>query len=307
MKFRSKIGSGFVLLTLIWMLLTLASFLVWAVFGIFIPCIVFVSILLIILLPVYLNTNYTIKNGYLYIHFGLFVHQAIPCYNIVSITNSNSISVAPAISSIRLRLKFVKNGKIKSMNISPVDQNGFRQQIQDEIDSNFKKAKISQDQVDQTVLQNVLKKEQQAQQKIDEQSLLEQQKQDLNEQKQNSLEILKLEKRAKLSKTKEVKAEHLKAVRQANAEIEAEVLSQLKYNDGKQNLELKQLNELVSIHDKQEKEERKREYKLWAQEKKEKDKLEREKKKLKHNQEKQRKKLEKEAKQNIKKLSEDKK
>ena len=109
------------------------------------------------------------------------------------------------------------------------------------------------------------------------------------------------------SKTKEVKAEHLKAVRQANAEIEAEVLSQLKYNDGKQNLELKQLNELVSIHDKQEKEERKREYKLWAQEKKEKDKLEREKKKLKHNQEKQRKKLEKEAKQNIKKLSEDKK
>lgn len=303
MQFRSKIGSGIILLALLWMLLTLASFLAWAIFGLYIFSIIFVSILIIFILPVFINTKYVVKNGYLYIHFGLFVHQAIPCYNIISITNAQSVSISPALSSIRLRIKYVSNGKIKGLYVSPVDQDSFRNLIEDEIQLNFKKAQISQDQVDLSKLQEVITKETKEQEKMDEQAYIEQQKQNENELKQNSLFMLKLEKRAKQSKINDYKAEQLKAVKQANAEIEAEILSEMKYEQGKENMQLKQYAELISLHDKQEKQERKEEYRRWAEEKKEKERLEKARRKMEKRQRKEREKLEKEARRNIKLLN----
>ena len=303
MQFRSKIGSGIILISLLWMLLTLSSFVACAIFGLYVFSIIGVSVLIIFILPIFINTKYVIKNGYLYIHFGLFVHQAIPCYNIISITNAQTVSISPALSSIRLRIKYVSNGKIKGLYVSPVDQDNFRNMIEDEIQLNFKKAQISQDQVDLNELQKVIKKETKEQEKMDEQAYAEQQKQKENELKQNSLFMLKLEKRAKQSKINDYKAEQLKAVKQANAEIEAEILSEMKYEQGKENMQLKQFAELISLHDKQEKQERKEEYKRWAEEKKEKEKVEQARKKMEKRQKKERERLEKEARKNIELLN----
>ena len=302
MNYRSKIGSGIVLLSLIWLLLTLASFLVWAIFKLYIPCIICVSILLVFILPIFINTKYKVKDGYLFIHFGLFVHKAIACYNIVSITNAQSIAISPALSSERLRIKYVNNGKIKSIYISPVDQDGFRNAIQEEIELNFKKAQISQDQVDKTQLEKVLSHEAKAQEKMDQQRFTEEQKQSLEELKNHSIEMLKLEKRTKAYKEKQYKTEHYKAVRQANAEFEAEILNQIKYDEARDNMKTKQLNELVAIHDKQEKAERKKEYKLWEEQKKEKERKQKEYQQMLKHEQKEREKLEQEARKNIEKL-----
>ncbi|MBQ7602943.1 MAG: PH domain-containing protein [Clostridia bacterium] len=270
MKFRSKISSGMLLLTLIFMFCTLGTFLVWAIVGTFIPSAVFVGLDILIILPIYINTKYKVQNGYLYISFGYFmINHAIPCYDIISMIDVYSNSPAPALSGERLRIKYVKNGKIKTISISPADKQQFRACVQNEILQNSKKAQVSRDQIDLNVLQNVLDKESKVQNKMDNEAFFEQQKQIERDLKENAKDMQYLEKRMQKAQILQYAQEQKQAIKEANEQLShKDLLHQLE--DGKANFQRKQLAALIALQDQKEKEERKKENKLWAKNKKEK-------------------------------------
>lgn len=301
MKIQSKIGSGMLILTIFVLLCTLATFLVWAIWGNYVPTIIFACISLFFVLPIYLNTSYEIRNGYLYINFGWFLmHYAIPCYDIISMTDAQSICLAPALSGERLRIKYVKNGKIKSIYVSPANKDLFRTLVQEEIQNNFKKAQVSHEQIDTNTLEAVLSKEQKAQAKMDVEEMLAQQKQQQRDIKENSREIRRIEKRAKQAKISEYKTEQKKAIKIASLQID----TQLAKEDNKTNMQRKQLSQLIALHDEQEKRERKLENEKWEREKREKLRQEKAKKKLAKKQKREQEKRERELQKKIQNFEE---
>ena len=288
MKFRSKISSGVLLSTVFCLLLTLATFIIWAVTRIYIFTIVFAGLFLILILPMYLHTNYKVKNGVLYINFGIYMfNYAIPCYNIVSVTDVFSNSPAPALSGDKLRLKYIKNGKIKSINISPADKQALRDEITKQIKENQKLAQESLKQVDKTKLQSVIDKEALVQNKMDKETQLEQQKQLQKDIKENYKDLEYLEKRNKKAITQQYVNEQKQAIKQANAQLLPKQME--KYENGRHNLQRKQLAALMELKDKQEKEQRKAENAKWEKEKQEQEK--RIKEKVKQEEEKQKRKI----------------
>lgn len=272
MKIRSKISSGILLSTLLYLLLTLATFIVWAVTKIYIFSAVFVGLFLIIILPLYLHTNYKIKNGTLYINFGLFIfNYAIPCYNIISMTDVYSNAPAPALSGEKLRIKYVKNGQIKTINISPADKQELKDAINQQIQQNKNMVNESLKQIDKTQLQTVIDNEAQVQNKMDKQIYQEQQKQLQKDIKENYKDLEYLEKRAQKAVTQQYITEQKQAIKQANAQLLPKQME--KFENGRNNLQRKQLSALIELKDKQEKEQRKAENAKWEQQKREQQKL----------------------------------
>lgn len=270
MKFRSKISSGVLLLALILIFCTLGSFLIWAITKTYIFSAVLVGIDVLLFLPIYLNTRYKVQNGYLYVSFGYFlIHYAIPCYDIISMTDVVSSLPAPALSSDKLRIKYIKNGKIKTIVISPADKKQFRNCIQNEITLNNKKAQISHSQIDLNTLQNVLDKESKIQNKMDKEIFFEQQRQLERDVKENAKEMQYLEKRIQKAQIQQYAEEQKAAIKAANEQLSHKDMLK-RYEDGRSNLQRKQLAELIALQDQKEKQERKKENKKWAKQKKEK-------------------------------------
>ncbi len=301
MKIQSKIGSFMLILTIFVLLCTLATFIVWAVTGNYVPTIIFVCMSVLFLLPTYTNTNYEIKNGRLYINFGWFlIRYAIPCYNIISMTDAHSVTISPALSSERLRITYIKNDKIKSIYISPTNKELFRSTIQQTIDQHKVQANFLHTQVDQTTLQNVIAKEQQKQAKMDSKEQIEQQKQEQQDLRENSREVRRLEKRAQQAKIEEYKNEQKQAIKDATEQLNATLAKQ----DDKTNMQRKQLSRLIAMHDEQEKRERKQENEKWERERREKRRREKEQKKLDRQQKKEQQKLARQIQKHINDLEE---
>lgn len=254
------------------MFCTLGTFLVWAVAKTYIPSAIFVGFDILILMPIYLNTRYKVQNGYLYVSCGYFlINYSIPCYDIISVTDIVSSLPAPALSSERLRIKYIKNGKIKTINISPADKQKFRACIQNEITQNNKKAQVSRDQIDLATLQNVLDKENKIQNKMDEEAFFEQQKQIEKDIKENAKEMQYLEKRMQKAQIQQYADEQKAAIKAANEHLShKDMLKQ--YEDGRSNLQRKQLAQLIAMQDQKEKQERKKENQRWEKDKKQKQK-----------------------------------
>ena len=267
MKFRSKISSGVLLLTLVMLFCTLATFLVWTIFGTYIPSAIFVGIDILLILPLYINTRYKVQNGYLYVSFGYFMlNYSIPCYDIISMTDVYSHTPAPALSGDRLRIKYIKNGKIKTICLSPADKQQFRNCIQAEIAQNNKKAQVSRDQIDLNTLQNVLNKESKVQNKMDRAAYFEQQQKLEQDIKENVRDMRNLERRMQKAEIEQYINEQKQAIKEANEQLSHKDMLK-NYEDGRSNLQRKQLAELIALQDQKEKAERKQENKQWAKNK----------------------------------------
>lgn len=71
-----------------------------------------------------LNTRYIIQDEILTIH-SLFLKWRIPLANIQKISKTNNSISSPALSLDRLKIEYIKDGKIKQVLVSPRDQQAF--------------------------------------------------------------------------------------------------------------------------------------------------------------------------------------
>lgn len=89
---------------------------------------VYILTIAVIWWPVF-NTRYIIENEALIIH-SLFLKWHIPLENIQNISKTNNSISSPALSLDRLKIEYMKDGKIKQVLVSPRDQQAFRQAVE---------------------------------------------------------------------------------------------------------------------------------------------------------------------------------
>ena len=89
---------------------------------------VYILTIAVIWWPVF-NTRYIIENEALIIH-SLFLKWYIPLKNIQNISKTNNSISSPALSLDRLKIEYMKDGKIKQVLVSPRDQQAFRQAVE---------------------------------------------------------------------------------------------------------------------------------------------------------------------------------
>jgi len=89
---------------------------------------VYILTIAVIWWPVF-NTRYIIENEALIIH-SLFLKWHIPLKNIQNISKTNNSISSPALSLDRLKIEYMKDGKIKQVLVSPRDQQAFRQAVE---------------------------------------------------------------------------------------------------------------------------------------------------------------------------------
>ena len=89
---------------------------------------VYILTIAVIWWPVF-NTRYIIENEALIIH-SLFLKWHIPLANIQNISKTNNSISSPALSLDRLKIEYMKDGKIKQVLVSPRDQQAFRQAVE---------------------------------------------------------------------------------------------------------------------------------------------------------------------------------
>lgn len=85
--------------------------------------VVYILTIAVIWWPV-LNTRYIIQDEILTIH-SLFLKWRIPLANIQKISKTNNSISSPALSLDRLKIEYIKDGKIKQVLVSPRDQQAF--------------------------------------------------------------------------------------------------------------------------------------------------------------------------------------
>ena len=90
---------------------------------------VYILTIAVIWWPVF-NTRYIIENEALIIH-SLFLKWHIPLANIQNISKTNNSISSPALSLDRLKIEYMKDGKIKQVLVSPRDQQGFCKELQE--------------------------------------------------------------------------------------------------------------------------------------------------------------------------------
>jgi hypothetical protein len=76
----------------------------------------------VLILPIFFNTNYTIREEHLYIRCGFFFYRDIDIHTIQKIKETNDLRSSPAPSLDRLELFYAKYDSIM---VSPKDKTGF--------------------------------------------------------------------------------------------------------------------------------------------------------------------------------------
>lgn len=89
---------------------------------------VYILTIAVIWWPV-LNTRYIVQDEVLTIH-SLFLKWRIPVANIQKVSKTNNSISSPALSLDRLKIEYMKDGKIKQVLVSPRDQQAFRQAVE---------------------------------------------------------------------------------------------------------------------------------------------------------------------------------
>lgn len=79
--------------------------------------------------PVF-STAYTIGNNTLVIR-SMFLKWVIPLENIKTVSKTNNSISSPALSLDRLKIEYLKDGKMKQILVSPRDQQGFCKELQE--------------------------------------------------------------------------------------------------------------------------------------------------------------------------------
>ena len=225
MRMKSRIGDGMFITLLILSIMTLLFFVVWAVIGDWIPVLIILLVLIVVVIPVYFGTFYDIDKEALKINCGLFlINYKIQYQNIISMADSERFSLAPALSFHRICIRYVKNGKIKSILISPANKEKFRELVHAEIKKAMDKAKFTPDTADDSLILEVLEKEKIAQAKKEAKELEKQAKIAEKEKRISEKEIALLAKRAEISeKNNEIQAMKT-AVQNASEEIEKKAM-----------------------------------------------------------------------------------
>mgnify|MGYP001590816894 FL=1 len=79
--------------------------------------------------PVF-STTYAIGNNTLTIR-SMFLKWVIPLENIKTVSKTNNSISSPALSLDRLKIEYLKDGKMKQILVSPRDQQGFCKELQE--------------------------------------------------------------------------------------------------------------------------------------------------------------------------------
>ena len=79
--------------------------------------------------PVF-STTYTIGNNTLAIR-SMFLKWVISLENIKTVSKTNNSISSPALSLDRLKIEYLKDGKMKQILVSPRDQQGFCKELQE--------------------------------------------------------------------------------------------------------------------------------------------------------------------------------
>lgn len=79
--------------------------------------------------PVF-STTYAIGNNTLTIR-SMFLKWVIPLENIKTVSKTNNSISSPALSLDRLKIEYLKDGKMKQILVSPIDQQGFCKELQE--------------------------------------------------------------------------------------------------------------------------------------------------------------------------------
>lgn len=126
MKFKSKIDLWFHLVVVLFTILTL-----WLLYSYItnkrglIALILFITLLILSILPMYLFTYYTFENSFLHIRCGLMINIKINYKNIVSVKDSKSLISSPALSMDRIEIKYYENSYPNFLVISPERKQEF--------------------------------------------------------------------------------------------------------------------------------------------------------------------------------------
>jgi hypothetical protein len=123
--FRSKLGRELVIPISI-LIVGLGSFMTYQRIW---PGLIIIICVAIFITFIFLTTYYQIDGNTLKIRCGLTFNLKIDIGSIKRISETNNPLSSPATSFDRLELKFLKNGKIDTVMISPKDKSGFISKI----------------------------------------------------------------------------------------------------------------------------------------------------------------------------------
>ena len=125
--YKSKIDKGFILFPSL-ILLGVFILLIVEKAWLGLPITIIVACLLS---DIFINTHYSIKDGYLRIVAGRFYSLQIPISSIFKIKPSRDPSKAPANSMGRLSIRYTKDGKKKEVLVSPENKEEFMQALKE--------------------------------------------------------------------------------------------------------------------------------------------------------------------------------
>lgn len=136
MKFKSRIDWWFHLIVVLFTIMTL-----WLLYsyitnkiGIAV-LILFISLLILLILPIYRFTYYAFEDSYLNIKGGLIVNIKINYKDIISVKESNEIISSPALSMDRLKIEYYENSCRNFIFISPDRKQEFMDTLNKHITS----------------------------------------------------------------------------------------------------------------------------------------------------------------------------
>lgn len=112
--YRSAISYGLFIPSVL-LLLTAAVTAVYS--GQLVPMLILGIVLSVVVVPIFLNTSYTLDGGILKVHCGLIVRKDIPVSSIKAVRLTDSILSSPALS-VRERIELTY-GKFDNVIISP--------------------------------------------------------------------------------------------------------------------------------------------------------------------------------------------
>jgi uncharacterized membrane protein YdbT with pleckstrin-like domain len=97
--------------------------------------ILFISLLILLILPIYRFTYYAFEDSYLNIKGGLIVNIKINYKDIISVKESNEIISSPALSMDRLKIEYYENSCRNFIFISPDRKQEFMDTLNKHITS----------------------------------------------------------------------------------------------------------------------------------------------------------------------------
>ncbi|MBR1925920.1 MAG: PH domain-containing protein [Clostridia bacterium] len=125
-KFKSKIGTITFLLFLIIGFVDLILLMLWGIYDIWIPFLVYTILFIIFVIPPYFFTSYSLTKDYLEINcLWIAIKKKIKYEDIVSVTPCNCSKISAKLCSECIRVVYIKRGKTKEIFISPAMYDRF--------------------------------------------------------------------------------------------------------------------------------------------------------------------------------------